>query len=95
MTTMAHNEEAGNLTTDQRGYSYEYHHENRIVKITRGQTGIVEFWYDVLGRRVMKLDHIAAGGTRFTAGGTRWCYYDKGWRAVDEFRKSATSLVPK
>ncbi len=58
------------------------------MKITRGQTDIVAFWYDALGRRVKKLDHI-------TAGGTRWYYYDRDRRVVDEFRKPATFLVPK
>ncbi|HEX42257.1 MAG TPA: hypothetical protein ENN81_09385 [Phycisphaerales bacterium] len=88
MDTIVCNNEAGNLTTERQGYSCQYDYENRIVKITRGQTDIVEFWYDALGRRVKKLDHV-------TAGNTRWYYYDKDWRVVDEFRKPATFLVPK
>ena len=35
MNTIGRNNQAGNLTTDRRGYSYEYDYENRITKILK------------------------------------------------------------
>ena len=47
-------DKAGNLTTDEQDYEYQYDYENRIVKITRDSSTIAEFSYDALGRRIRK-----------------------------------------
>ena len=46
---------AGNLTTDENGYQYEYDYKNRIVKITKNSITKAEFSYDALGRRIRKI----------------------------------------
>ncbi|NIT55187.1 MAG: hypothetical protein GWN00_02735 [Aliifodinibius sp.] len=74
-------DEAGSLTTDQRGYEYEYDYENRIVKITKGTRTIAEFAYDALGRRVEKKDLIDPNNTR------RY-YHNYNWQVLTEYNGS-------
>ena len=58
--------QAGNLTTDYRGYQYSYDYENRLIEITdNDDTSIVEYAYDALGRRIQKDDKIAGAKTRY------------------------------
>lgn len=55
-------DDAGNLTKDHRGCSYEYDYENRLTRVyldtdssgsfNAGDTGIAQFAYDALGRRI-------------------------------------------
>ena len=72
---------AGSLTTDQRGYEYEYDYENRIVKIIKGMQTIAEFAYDALGRRVEKKDLIDPNNTR------RY-YHNYNWQVLAEYNGS-------
>ena len=66
---------AGNLTTDWRGYGYQYDYENRITKITKDGNDIAEFTYDALGRRIEVNDVVTPANTR--------CYsYGSGWQAI-------------
>jgi len=88
MTTIASDNQAGNLTTDRQGYMYQYDYENRIVKIIKsGPTTVAEYSYDALGRRVEKKDCV-------TSGNTRRYYYDKDWRILDEYDGSGTLKRP-
>ena len=68
---------AGNLSADADGYTYEYDHDNRLTKIKKnsGAATVAEFTYDALGRRIEKIDSVAAATTRY--------YYD-GWRVLSE-----------
>ncbi len=72
-------DDAGNLTADHRGYSYEYDSENRMSRVyididedgeynDGTDTKIAQFTYDALGRRIEKVDAIADKTTRY--------YYD-------------------
>ena len=67
---------AGNTTKDPNAYEYEYDYENRIVKITKGETDIAEYAYDDLGRRIEKDDKIAVEKTRY--------YYNDNWQVLKE-----------
>ena len=50
-------DDAGNLTTDKDGYTYEYDYENRIVKIEDSSSNdVAEYAYDALGRRIRVID---------------------------------------
>ena len=69
-------DEAGNLVMDQKGYQYEYDHDNRLTKITQDTTDIAAFTYDALGRRIEKIEYDTPNLT------TRY-YYD-GWRVLSE-----------
>ena len=71
---------AGNLTQDRNGYDYQYDYENRIVKITEGETDIAEFEYDALGRRIRKVDSVADE--------TTMCYHNNDWQVLSEVNES-------
>jgi len=88
MNPMRGNKEADNLTTERQGYTYEYDYENRIVKITEGETDITEYSYDALGRRVEKKDCI-------TSTNTGRYYYDKDWRILNDYDTSATPVMKR
>ena len=71
---------AGNLERDRQGYWYQYDYENRIIRIYKlqGQTEVTvaTFEYDALGRRIRKVDAVAAVTTLY--------YYDPDWRCLEE-----------
>ena len=68
---------AGNMTGDKDGYVYFYDYENRIVKIEDDASSTVAtFEYDALGRRIRKVDAVAAVTTLY--------YYDPDWRCLEE-----------
>jgi len=70
-------DEAGNMTGDKDGYVYFYDYENRIVKIEDDSSSTVAtFEYDALGRRIRKVDAVAAVTTLY--------YYDPDWRCLEE-----------
>jgi len=81
-------DDAGNLTTDRNGYSYDYDYENRIVSIyfdinrngifETGDTRIVKYTYDALNRRI-KTDDLV------TAANTRLYYYNDRWQVLNEY----------
>jgi len=49
--------DAGTLTTDEDGYTYEYDYENRVVKIEDSSANdVAEYAYDALGRRIRVVD---------------------------------------
>ena len=51
-------DDAGNLIGDDRGYQYDYDFENRLVKVHDfGDTLLVEYEYDALGRRIIKREY--------------------------------------
>ncbi|MCF7955979.1 MAG: RHS repeat-associated core domain-containing protein [Phycisphaerae bacterium] len=85
-------DDAGNLTTDKDGYSYEYDYENRISRIfddndrdgvfDAGDTYIVEYTYDALGRRIRKIDYFPEPDAV-----TLYYYSDK-WQVLQEFSDS-------
>ena len=48
-------DDAGNLIGDDRGYSYAYDFENRLVEVRSfTDTLLAEYEYDALGRRIIK-----------------------------------------
>ncbi|MFC1782655.1 RHS repeat-associated core domain-containing protein [Planctomycetota bacterium] len=71
-------DEAGNLTTDYRGYQYSYDYENRLLEIKDSDdTSIVAYAYDALGRRIQKDDKIAGQKTRY--------YNNHDWQVLAEY----------
>ena len=76
---------AGNLTLDQRGYTYYYDYENHLTQIKEGATVVAAYTYDALSRRVEK----AAGGVT-----TRY-YYDSGWRVLTEVEDDGVNLLQR
>jgi YD repeat-containing protein len=62
------------ILKDQRGYSYEYDYENRIVKITKPGQTVVEYAYDALSRRIEK--KVGTSKTRY--------YNNKDWQVLAE-----------
>ncbi|MFC1782651.1 RHS repeat-associated core domain-containing protein [Planctomycetota bacterium] len=71
-------DDAGNLTTDYRGYKYSYDYENRLLDIKDSDdTSIVEYAYDALGRRIQKDDKIAGAKTRY--------YNNHDWQVLAEY----------
>ena len=53
-------DDAGNLTTDKDGYTYEYDYENRIAKIQDSASNdVAEYACDALGRRIRFIDKSA------------------------------------
>jgi len=70
-------DDAGNMTGDKDGYVYFYDYENRIVKIEDlSSSTVATFEYDALGRRIRKVDTVAAVTTLY--------YYDPDWRCLEE-----------
>ncbi|KPK76159.1 MAG: hypothetical protein AMJ79_07920 [Phycisphaerae bacterium SM23_30] len=45
--------------TGDPNYAYEYDYENRLIKITKGESDIAEYAYDALGRRMQVYDMVA------------------------------------
>jgi len=77
---------AGNLTTDEDGYQYEYDYENRIVRITDvNDANVAEYSYDALGRRIEKKDCI-------TSANTRRYYYNDNWQILCEYNAAGTYI---
>ena len=53
-----------NLTIDDRGYSYGYDFENRLIEVKNFEdTLLVEYEYDALGRRTIKREYQTDGST--------------------------------
>ena len=73
-------DEAGNLILDKDGYEYEYDYENRITKITKGETDIATFIYDAFGRRIWK--HDISANTR------TFYYYNDKWQVLCEYNEN-------
>jgi len=78
------------VNIDKDGYIYEYDYENRITKITKGETDIAEFAYvedpprrDALGRRIKKRDSVA-GTTNI------YCYNDK-WQVLCDYNDTGAA----
>lgn len=80
-------DDAGNLTQDKSGYHYVYDYENRITRIYNlsGQTeiGVAGYAYDALGRRIKKVDAIAAKTIYYT--------YNDNWQILAEDEVGQTS----
>ncbi len=72
----------GNLTQDERGYQYDYDHDNHLIEV-RDQTGLAlaNYTYDALGRRIMQDKD----------GATTIFYYD-GQNVLAEFDDTDTRL---
>jgi len=72
---------AGNLTQDHHGCRYVYDYENRITRIYKldGQTevDVAYYAYDVLGRRIQKVDAIASETMVY-------CYSDN-WQVLSTY----------
>ncbi|MCG8684872.1 MAG: LamG domain-containing protein, partial [Desulfobacterales bacterium] len=47
---------AGNMTVDHRGYEYFYDYENRLIRIKSGSSVVVDYTYDMFGRRIQRSD---------------------------------------
>ncbi len=47
-------DDAGNMTTDHRGWQYEYDYENRLQIVYDDQSNMIAYYdYDALGRRIL------------------------------------------
>ena len=68
---------AGNMTTAENGYAYEYDYENRVVKIKKNNITKAEFDYDALGRRIRKIDSVASQTTVY--------YNNSNWQVLCEY----------
>ena len=78
---------AGNRVSDRDGYLYSYDHENRIVKIEKGDgdatpTVVAEFAYDTQGRRIRTISYasVPAAATLY--------YYSDNWQVLSEYDDS-------
>ncbi len=84
-------DDAGNLVHDENALGYGYDAENRMTRVFSdantngvydgGDTLLVEYAYDALGRRVEKTDHTAQGGSQVT-------------RYVYDFHEPPSSWIP-
>jgi YD repeat-containing protein len=73
--------DAGNLTTDKDGYTYEYDYENRVVRIEDSSSNeVAEYAYDALGRRIRVIDSKASTTTLY--------YYNPEWQVLAEYDNS-------
>ena len=71
-------DDAGNLTADKDGYTYEYDYENRVVKIEDSSSNdVAEYAYDALGRRIRVIDSKASTTTLY--------YYNPEWQVLAEY----------
>jgi YD repeat-containing protein len=74
-------DDAGNLTADKDGYTYEYDYENRVVKIEDSSSNdVAEYAYDALGRRIRVIDSKASTTTLY--------YYNPQWQVLAEYDNS-------
>jgi len=64
-------DETGNMTGDPN-----YAYENRLIKITKGESDIAEYTYDALGRRIQVCDMVADNKTNY--------YYNDNWQVLKE-----------
>jgi YD repeat-containing protein len=71
-------DDAGNLTADKDGYTYEYDYENRVVRIEDSSSNdVAEYAYDALGRRIRVIDSKASTTTLY--------YYNPQWQVLAEY----------
>jgi len=77
---------AGGLEVDKDSYNHYYDYENRLIKVTKGESDIAEFAYDALGRRIYKKDCIDSNNTRK--------YYNNyNWQVLEQDSDRAASTV--
>ena len=71
---------AGNMTRDDRGYTYAYDYENRIVEVKNASnTTVAEYAYDALGRRIRKIVEPT------TTNEATFYYYTDKWQVATEY----------
>src|SRR5262249_49778916 len=63
----------GNLTTDQAGHTLVYDAWNRLAQVKQGNTVLVSYGYDAMGRRVSE-----------NPGTQRDLYYSDSWQVLEE-----------